>query len=255
MSKRMQHSDWVWVLLAGLVWGVGCTPTPVPGPKASPPEVVGATLLTPDQMRPITVDEGIARLTPANTRIGVMLTNEDGEKVWAEFRQFHGIVTLTDNRISVKRIDLEIDSDSLESKAAELVEQLKSRDGLDVEHFRLIGFFANNVAPAFNSLESGELRDFENHRIRGDLTLRGETRQLSFPARIELFDGARGLVLMARFWFDPAKYGLAYEPEDDRGVELVVEVSQPVESPLTAKKPGSGAQPADETDTGRSPQP
>lgn len=237
---------WAQFVFAGLISGAGCTPAPTPVLQVPQPEVVGATLRTPDQMRPITVEEGIARLTPDNTRIGLMVTNEDGDKVWAEFRQFHGIVTLTDNRISVKRIDLEIDSDSLEADDAELVKELKSPDGLDVGHFRLIGFFANNVKPAFTGIESGELRDFENHRISGDLTLRGETRLLTFPARIELFDEAQGMVLMARFWFDPAKYGLKYKPEDERGLEVVVEVSQRDESRSATQKMQTERTPVDE---------
>lgn len=133
--------------------------------------------------------------------------------------------TIMGGRIVIDMEDIQVlDLQSDEDSQMKLTEHLRSKDFFYVEKFPEAEFVITNVQPLDSiakdtylknrSSQSSEYSiDNPSHKVTGNLSLRGKTLSVSFPAYI-LIDNAQ-LVLKARFIMDRTLWGVSYHEEAD----------------------------------------
>ena len=131
--------------------------------------------------------------------VGANLTNShDGG-----FKTFSGTVTVDAGSITHVKID--IDATSIFSDDEKLTGHLMSDEFFDVANHPAATFEASD----FKALETGEA----THQITGNLTLRGTTKSVSFPANVSMTDG--GVSAEANFIINRQDWGVSYAGQPD----------------------------------------
>jgi polyisoprenoid-binding protein YceI len=175
-------------------------------------EVAAATVETPTGQQPPAAKpkEGETPLvvSPSNSKIEFV-----GAKVTEShpggFTDFTGKVDLADP-IEDSHIEVTIQTASLYANKAKLTKHLKSPDFFDVERF-----------PTATFKSTGIKKQVEGHTIEGDLTLRGVTKRISFPATINATDSQ--INAKAEFSINRKDFGITYPGmPDDLIRDLVV---------------------------------
>ncbi|MEQ8926028.1 MAG: YceI family protein [Fulvivirga sp.] len=147
----------------------------------------------------------------------------------------NGSIAIADDAIVGGSIDMNISeitnndlADSPEMQA-KLVGHLKSADFFDAENHPSANFTITSVEP-YTSQDSVKVKkEFESeykpasakehrvesptHKITGNLTMRGKTLSVSFPANVKLTDGQ--IMAKAKFNIDRTLWGLQYGDEAD----------------------------------------
>jgi polyisoprenoid-binding protein YceI len=147
-------------------------------------------------------------INPSNSKIefvGAKVTrSHDGG-----FTDFSGKVDLADP-IEQSRVEVTIQTASLYADEEKLTKHLKSPDFFDVDRFPTATFRSTEIK-----------KEAKGHTITGDLTLHGVTKRVSFPATIEVIDGA--INANAEFSINRQDFGIAYTGmPDDLIRDLVV---------------------------------
>ncbi len=119
------------------------------------------------------------------------------------FERLDGAVTLSGSTPETATVNVTIDTTSLWSDAEKLTEHLKSADFFDVENHPTATFTSSSIASAADG----------GYTITGELTLRGVTKQISFPAQIEL--GADGFRAQAEFSIMRFDFGIEFKGAAD----------------------------------------
>lgn len=101
------------------------------------------------------------------------------------FTKFTGKVVTSDDAKSVKQVEVEIDMDHIwtddpKKDNAKLTGHLKTGDFFLVKEYPTSRFISTEIKPGG---EGG------THTVTGNLTMRGETKSISFPATIKVEDG------------------------------------------------------------------
>jgi polyisoprenoid-binding protein YceI len=121
--------------------------------------------------------------------------NVKSGKIQNNHGKLTGMVTMDMTSIAVT---------DLEGKYKEKLENhLRSEDFFSVEEFGTATFNITAVEPLKNATEGGE-----NFKISGDLTIKGITNPISFPANI-LFNG-NGMTASGTMVVDRSKYNVRY---------------------------------------------
>ncbi len=121
------------------------------------------------------------------------------------FERFSGTIHLNPQQFDASRIEVDIDMNSLWSDSDRLTGHLKSDDFFAVEKHPTARFVSTAIKPG---AEGGK-----THTVTGNLTLRGVTREVSFPAEIDVTDEA--LRAKAEFSLPRKQFGIAYEGKQD----------------------------------------
>lgn len=119
------------------------------------------------------------------------------------FESFAGTVTVTDGTVAGSAVDVVIDTTSLWSDTERLTGHLKSPDFFDVERFPTASFSSTSITP----------NDDGTYTVTGNLELHGVTKQISFPAAIELTD--EGFHAKAEFAIKRYDFGIEYPGKQD----------------------------------------
>jgi len=114
---------------------------------------------------------------------------------WSEYS---GTVTVPDGDFTKARIDVEIDMTSTYSDDADLTEKLIGEDFFEVDKF---------PASTFKSTKIVETDD--GYKVSGNLTLHGITKNLTFPAKVEMDEDS--LTAEAEFSFDRKIFEIDYD--------------------------------------------
>jgi polyisoprenoid-binding protein YceI len=133
-----------------------------------------------------------------------------------------GTVNVTDDALVGGRIVFDLNNivalDLLENQEyhEKLVNHLKSADFFDVENhptavFEITGATAIEAGEGANGEETEFRIANPTHRISGNLTMRGNTLGISFPARVVMEDGQ--VRAEAKFNIDRTKWGVSYGDE------------------------------------------
>ncbi len=121
------------------------------------------------------------------------------------FKNFSGTMHFDPENIEASRIEVDIDMTSIWSDNDKLTEHLKSGDFfLVTEHPK-----AKFVSTSIKEGGDGEA----THTITGNLTLRGVTKEIAFPARVEV--GADALRAQTEFSLPRKQFGVAFEGKPD----------------------------------------
>jgi len=121
------------------------------------------------------------------------------------FKTISGSVESKDGKIEGGQVTVEIDMTSIYSDSNRLTGHLQSDDFFAVEKFPKSTFQSTQVK------KGGA--DGATHEVTGNLTLRGETKSITFPATIGLT--ADSLTVKAEFSINRKDFGIVYEGKKD----------------------------------------
>jgi polyisoprenoid-binding protein YceI len=140
------------------------------------------------------------------------------------FEEFEGAIVLVDGDPSASRVEVQIDTTSLWADNDRLTGHLKSADFFDVESFPTARFESTSITATPNGYE-----------VTGDLELHGVTKQITFPATIDV-QGDR-VTVSAEFFIKRYDFGIEYpgKPDDLIRDEVVIRLD------LTAVATGASA--------------
>lgn len=189
----------------------GCNPDPTE--NAAPAQVSDAVEAqaaepeaapeTPAEAPPgelATGDEATAAVYAVDKEQSVLTFT--GSKVTANhsggWTEYTGTIAVPGGNFTAAKIRVDIDMNSTYSDDADLTEKLKSDWFFDV---------ANHPAAAFES--TGIAKTDGGYDISGNLTLRGVTKNLTFPATVTMENDT--LTAEAEFSFDRKLFGVAYD--------------------------------------------
>jgi polyisoprenoid-binding protein YceI len=167
--------------------------------------VVAATVMATSYAAgaaPAPVQAGTATLTPQNTKIQFVCAHvgakPDPRK--GGFAKFSGTAKLDSAAKSLKSLSVEIDTTSLFTEFDMLTNHLKSPDFFEVRRFPSAKFESTKIEPGAGTCQ-----------ITGKLTLHGVTKEISFPASVEV--GSSGVALKSEFTIDRTEFGMTYDPK------------------------------------------
>lgn len=161
-----------------------------------------------------------------------------------ELYMTNGLVTggnISMNMATVRSADKTID----EKSNQKLTEHLRSADFFDTERYPNASFELTGIAPYDSAAEQSsnisprysELRvKNPSHRITGNLTIRSQTKSISFPARVTLEDSL--LHAKANFNIDRTQWGLVYRSDNSLGDKTIrPEVNIGLDITAVSRKP------------------
>lgn len=138
------------------------------------------------------------------------------------FKGFEGKVILVDGDPTLSKVEVEIDTTTLWADNEKLEGHLKSPDFFDVETFPTATFISSVIR-----------RVDDSYTVIGNLELRGVTKEISFPAQIEMQAGQ--ITANAEFSLMRFDFGIVYPGRSDDLIRdaVVVKlaiVAKPVDS-------------------------
>jgi len=139
-------------------------------------------------------------ITPENMKIEFVGTHtppKEPEPRTGTFTKFNGTATVDKAAKTLNAVAVEIDTTSIQTFNEKLTNHLNSPDFFDTREYPTAKFVSKKIEPA---AEEGM------HEIVGDLTLHGQTREVSFPAKIAVEDA--DLKVNASFKIDRTKWGM-----------------------------------------------
>lgn len=190
-----------WLLLA-----VACAPDPgegkpkaevvaVPPPAAAPaPQPAAMTVPSITAPKVLPIDKAKSSLDA----VGAKVTATHPIK----FHVFDGAIGVDGDNVSA--VSFVADVGSLESDSPKLTTHLKKEDFLFVDQFPYATFASTEVKPG---AEGG------THTVTGDLTIRGKTLRVSFPATLKV--GPQDVSASTEFVVDRQDFAITYKGKAD----------------------------------------
>jgi polyisoprenoid-binding protein YceI len=148
---------------------------------------------------PVAIKDGKVALSADNTQIHFVGTKPDGMHDGG-FSTFTGTLELNEKGDAPKALNLDIDAASLFTDTDKLTGHLKSKDFFDVAKFPKATF-------ASTKIEAGKNGTYD---VSGNLTLHGETKEITFPIKVAIAKGT--LSGDSTFTIDRKDYGMTYGP-------------------------------------------
>ena len=133
------------------------------------------------------------------------------------FKTFNGAVHLVDQTPEKSSVSVEIDTNSIYSDSDKLVVHLKSADFFDTAKFPKATFASTEVTRGGDKGAS--------HTVKGNLTLHGVTKSITFPATIKTSPGS--VDVDAEFAINRKDFGLVYagKPDDLIREDVVIKLT------------------------------
>jgi polyisoprenoid-binding protein YceI len=135
-------------------------------------------------------------LTGKNTEVKFTGTKPNG-KHDGGFKSVTGTASVTGTDATTLKIKLDIDTTSLYSDNEKLTTHLKSPDFFGVK---------SNPKATFESTKVE--KDGADYKVTGDLTMLGQKKSITFPAKIAATD--TGVTLTSSFSIDRTQWGMTY---------------------------------------------
>lgn len=172
----------------------------------------------------------VVRLAPENTRIEFVGTHvgEDPKPRLGGFSKFEGLLGVDPEKKQVTSFDLELQIGSIWTEFDNLTRHLMNEDFFETDKYPSARFRSSRIL----NLQNGTCN------VVGQLTLHGQTAEVTFPASYRFEEG--GLVLTAQFFLDRTAFGMDKMTD---GVEKMVSINLMVGSPTrsAASSDGNGA--------------
>ncbi|MFN3597499.1 MAG: YceI family protein [Rubricoccaceae bacterium] len=124
------------------------------------------------------------------------------------FRSFDGVIYV--DGAEVTGVDVRIDATSLYSDNADLTQHLLSPDFFEAETYPEARFVAATIRPV---TEADAAPEGMTHMVTGTLTMRGQSNQVTFPARTSVQDGRA--TATADFIINRQDWGITYPGRPD----------------------------------------
>lgn len=117
-------------------------------------------------------------LDPAHSQVEFVVKHMMITKVRGRFAEVSGSIEVDEANPSSSRVEVEIDAPSIDTRAEDRDTHLRSADFLDVENYPTLTFQSRRV-------EGLELEPGSSFEVVGDLTIRGETQEVTLDAVYE----------------------------------------------------------------------
>lgn len=171
-----------------------------PSEAAEAPRTETTETAEPEADTPPEADEReVLTLDAARSSLGYtgakLTGSHDGQ-----FPDFTGEIRLDAAELTGSSVSIEIDMRTLQADDPRLTNHLRSDDFFDVARFPTATFSSSRLAPA-------EGEDV-THTVTGTLEMHGQSREVSFPANIEVSDGE--VRARAQFIIDRTTWGVSY---------------------------------------------
>jgi polyisoprenoid-binding protein YceI len=203
-------------------------------PKASPdaPPTANTNPLpgkTPPT--PVPIENGVVTLSPENTRIEFVGTHsgENPDPRTGTFTKFSGKIEVDAAAKAVKSITIDIDATTIATAFEKLTAHLNSPDFFDSQEFPTAKFASTEITP-----DGGE----GQFTVKGDLTLHGVTKQVSFPIKSTISD--KDFTSKSEFSIDRTHFGMDAESvkgKVENNVSLTIIVGEKNVVPAIQKGP------------------
>lgn len=187
------------VLAAGLVLMTSCLTTPA-----------GDNAVTDEEKAALAAIGDTLLLDAGGSSIG-WVASKPGSQHNGTFNIANGFVTVANGSLTGGKIDIDVTSLQVLDLTGEdknsLENHLKSADFFLIDSFPTATFQITNVS-TFDSAAQSTLPG-ATHTISGNLTMRGKTNNVTFPALVKT-DGGR-VTAVADFTIDRTQWGLVYK--------------------------------------------
>lgn len=153
------------------------------------------------------------------------------------FRLVSGTATVDGNKVTGGSFVINIRSMELEEKGGMFDEKLRphlmSGDFFDADKFGTAKFEITNIAPYQANASDTSIVEGANFSISGNFTLKGVTKNITFPARIDLDENT--LKAKGDFDIDRREWSMNYGNDKTLGDKFISETVN-IELDLQAKK-------------------
>ncbi|MFU8804203.1 MAG: YceI family protein [Bradymonadaceae bacterium] len=149
------------------------------------------------------------------------------------FTEWTGTATV-DGENNLKSVSYEVDMSSVFSDNERLTGHLKSDDFFDIENHPTSTFESTKI------VEGAKGEEEATHTVTGNLSLRGVTKELSFPATIKTTDDK--LVATSEFKFNRMEFNVAYKGKADDLIREDVAMTLHFEVPLSEAPAAAAAE-------------
>lgn len=144
-------------------------------------------------------------LTPENSKIEFTGSKVTG-KHDGGFREFAGTIDLVNAKPEESKVLVEIDMNSVFVDDEGLTKHLKTADFFDVERFPKATFASTKIV-------ADPAKGAENYTVTGDFTLHGQTKSITFPAKITVTDA--DVAVDSEFSINRKDFGIVYAGKAD----------------------------------------
>jgi polyisoprenoid-binding protein YceI len=194
------------------------------------PAAAESTARTDDaKLTPVKIEDGMATLSPDNTRIqftGTHSPPKAPDPRVGGFAKFSGEAKVDAETKKLESVSVDIDTTSLfttipnPAMNEKLTNHLRTADFFDVREYPTAKFESTEIAADEDGLIT----------IKGNLTLHGETKEISIPAAVSVTD--EGLTLKSDFSINRSEFGMTFgEGQVDDKVSLSVAIGEKTETP------------------------
>lgn len=148
-------------------------------------------------LKPVQVQPAVS-LSPENSRISFVgiHVGDDPKPRLGGFEEFQGSVFFDPSSKSLTSVTFNINIDSVWTQFEKLTTHLKNEDFFETSKFPTAQFVSTNIQPKGDG----------QCTVSGNLTLHGQTREISFSTEYKLDDD--GMVLRSKFQIDRSKFGM-----------------------------------------------
>lgn len=122
------------------------------------------------------------------------------------FKEFNGMIDLVGGVATKSRVLIDIKTDSVFSDDNGLTDHLKTADFFEVEKFPRAGFKSTSIV-------ADKAKGADAYTVTGELTLRGVTKSITFPATIKVAD--KNVSVNAEFSINRKDFGIVYAGKAD----------------------------------------
>lgn len=150
----------------------------------------------------------------AHSALGFSVTHLMVSKVPGQFNEYDGKVIFDANDLAASKIDVTIQTASIDTNVEKRDGHLKTADFFDAAQFATITFISKSIA-----------KEGDQYKITGDLTLKGVTKEISFSATIagpvKTPSGDMAIGVEASFKLNRQDYGITWNKTLDNGGFMV----------------------------------
>jgi polyisoprenoid-binding protein YceI len=186
-------------LLAGVLLFAACADPSENVPAASVSTNSSSTAASTTAEPPSNAAAKVYAITPENSKVEFTGSKVTG-KHDGGFKQIQGEVHTSGETVAHAKVT--IDTTSLHSDNDRLTGHLKSPDFFDVQKFPTAVFETTSISGTG-----------DNATVKGNLTLHGVTKEISFPAKIEVKEDA--VTVKAEFSINRKDFGIVYAGKPD----------------------------------------
>jgi polyisoprenoid-binding protein YceI len=117
---------------------------------------------------PVIASAALWNIDPDHSNVGFKVRHLMVSNVKGSFEKFTGVVDINDKDITKSKVEVTIDTSSINTNVQKRDEHLRSADFFDVARYPTMTFVSKKVAKAGK----------DNLKVTGDLTLHGVTREV-----------------------------------------------------------------------------